>query len=156
MVPPRSGGRPRSPKSLTKVIRVLPADGDTPHGAFGGVVIDLQKTVIEIGPQALDARECIADGFGQGRFAGDPRELAAELLFKIVENRFGFELPQPHALFRRGAARFFLDGVERGNAHDRLFRDGGAPMGYGGMLDIDELSPHMRHAGDFADNRDRF
>ena len=34
--------------------------------------------------------------------------------------------------------------------------NGGAPMGYAGMLDIDELWPHMRHAGDFADNRDRF
>ena len=69
-------------------------------GLFNNIRIELQKAVVEIGAQAFKPCEGIADGFGQWRFTGYPRELATEPLFKIVENRFGFELPQPHPFFR--------------------------------------------------------
>lgn len=102
--------------------------------------------MIDIGPQALDAWRCVAGSLGQRRFSGNLRDFVAEPWFKILEIWFGFELPQPPTLFQRCTTRFFLNGIDRGDAHDHLFQNGG-PLG---LLDDDELSASMRHAGDFA------
>lgn len=57
---------------------IFTADGDAPHAALGGVVVDLQEAVIEIGPKPLDAGQGVADRLSQGRLAGDAAELVRQ------------------------------------------------------------------------------
>ena len=41
---------------------VLPPQGNGAHAAFGGVVIEFQDAVVEVGAQALHAGQGISDG----------------------------------------------------------------------------------------------
>ena len=57
----------------------------SPDRAFGGIVVDLEEAVLEIGPQALEPAQRIADRLGQRRLARDPGELVLEPCLKIVD-----------------------------------------------------------------------
>ena len=57
-----------------------------PDRALGGVVADLQASVVEIARQRTPARAGIADRSGQFALAGDHRERSIEERGKIVDH----------------------------------------------------------------------
>ncbi len=114
---------------------------------LGGIVIQFQEAVVEIGFEPLDAGDRIADGLRQRCFAGDTDELDAEPGIEIIKDRLDLGLSQSHPFIRRRSTRLFLDRVKLSDAPDRLFGDGGAL----GLLHINELAPDMRHAGNLVD-----
>ena len=62
----------------------MAADRDGPHAAFGRVVVDLQKALLEIGPKPFNAGQGIADRLAQRRLSGDAAELARQPRLQIV------------------------------------------------------------------------
>ena len=66
---------------------VFAANGDAAHGAFCGVVVQLQKAVIQIVTQPLHAGQCVSDGIGQRRFARQFGQLALQPAFQIIKYR---------------------------------------------------------------------
>ena len=103
--------------------------------------------MVDVGPQFLDAGQGITDGLGELGLAGDFGQLVAEPVFQIVEQRFGFILPDGSAAFWRLASHLFLDAIKRGDPFDCFFGDHRALR----LEHIDELAPDVRHARDLAD-----
>lgn len=48
---------------------ILAAEGDGPYAAFGGVVVQFQDGVVEVGAQALRSGQRVADGGREQGFA---------------------------------------------------------------------------------------
>ena len=113
---------------------VLAAERDRPHGAFGRVVVDLQEAVSEIGPQALEPGERMADRRRQRGLGGDLRQLRLQPALDLVETWFGPGLSDGNTALGRLSTGLLLDGVERGDAFQRLGSDRRA---LGGM-DVEE------------------
>ena len=67
---------------------VFSANGNGAHGAFGSIIIQLQKTMFQIRPHLRDARQGIADRARQWRFTGDMGELFREPAFKVIKDSF--------------------------------------------------------------------
>jgi hypothetical protein len=82
--------------------------------------------MLEVGPQLPRAGQSVADRLGQLGLAGDLRQLRLQPALQLIDDRLGPRQPEPHALVRRSAAPVLLDGVEPGDAPDRLLRDGRA------------------------------
>jgi hypothetical protein len=59
------------------------------HAAFGGVVVQFQDAVVEIGAQAFHPGEGVADCSGQRGFSRDRGELQGQPRLEIVEDRGG-------------------------------------------------------------------
>ena len=64
---------------------VLPAQGDRPHRAFGRVVVDLEEAVLDIGPQALEPGQRMADRRRQRGLGGDLRQLRLQPALELVK-----------------------------------------------------------------------
>lgn len=79
---------------------VLAAQGDSAHAAFGGVVVEFQDAVVEIGPQAFHPGDGISDCSGERGFARDRRELHGQPNLEIIEDRGGMGTSQFDAAIR--------------------------------------------------------
>ena len=126
---------------------VLPPKGYGAHAAFGGVVVQFQDAVVEVGAQAFHAGQGIADGGGERGFARDRGELHGQPDLQVVEDRGRMcsAKRDPDIWWRPSG--FLLDGIELRDPADGLFGDRGALR----PVNVDELAPDMGHAGDFSD-----
>ncbi|MCP4317129.1 MAG: ComEC family competence protein [Hyphomicrobiales bacterium] len=125
---------------------ILTAKGNRHHGSLGGIVIEFQKSVFQIGPQTLHPCQGITDSLGQRRLAGYFGQLRMQPCFQIIKDRLGFPLANGDPFLRRTATCLFLDAVELCDPQDRL-------LGYSRalrLLNINELAPDMGHAGNLA------
>ena len=77
----------------------------------------------------------------------DLRQLRLQPALELVEARGGAGAADGYAALGRLAAGLLLDGVDGGDPFQRL---GGDRRALGGV-DVEELSSHMRQAGDLAD-----
>lgn len=66
---------------------ILPPEGDGAHAAFGGVVVEFQDAMAEVGAQAVHGGQHIADGSREWGFARDRGELHGQPSLQIVEDR---------------------------------------------------------------------
>ena len=89
----------------------------------------------------------IADGAGELALAGDAPEARGEPGFEVIEQRAGAALANGPADVGRQAARLVLDRVEGGDPQKRLVGKRCAVP----LVDVEELAPDMRPAGDLAD-----
>lgn len=62
---------------------------DGPDGAFGGANVQLQEAVIEVGPRLGQAGQCISDGLGQWRRAGELTQLRPVPYLQIIKDGLG-------------------------------------------------------------------
>jgi hypothetical protein len=127
--------------------KILPAEGHGLQGSFGTIVVRLKAAMVEIGPELPHAGQGIADRLGQLGLAGDLRQLGLQPALQVIDDWLGVRLPEPHPLVGWLAAPLLLDGVETGDALDRLLGDERAF----GLEDVDELAPDVGHAGNFTD-----
>ena len=117
------------------------------QGALGGVVVELEEAVLEIGTQALQMREGIADGAGQRRLRRETRQLGAQPALKLIEVGPGLCAAHRGSSLRGLAAHGVLDRVQRADALQRLGGDRRALCG----MDVEELAPYMGQTSDLAD-----
>ncbi len=126
---------------------VLAAQGDGAHATFGGIVVQFQDAIFEVGALAFHAGQAISDGCREWGFARDRGELQGQPDLQVVEHRCRRCLAMfyPDIWWRPSGE--FLDSVELRDPGDGLLGDQGAL----GSVDVDELAPDMGHAGDLAD-----
>ena len=100
--------------------RILPVQGDW---------ADLRSTTLEsisMRPSStkrvrpFPARERIADCLGEFGLLTDQSELGPQPRFKVIKDRSALVLAHSAALVRAAATDFLLDGVETGDALERL------------------------------------
>src|SRR5688572_22475925 len=77
---------------------VLPAQSQRPDGALGGVVADLQSSVVEIARERSPARTRVTDRTSQFTPAGDRRERGIEERGKVIDGGTRSELADAPAL----------------------------------------------------------
>src|SRR3954471_3168191 len=66
---------------------VLPSESNRADGTLGGIVVDLDRTVIEIAAQGGPARQSIADGLRSGALSRQARELPLQPLPQRLDLR---------------------------------------------------------------------
>jgi hypothetical protein len=96
---------------------IFPVECD---GAFDGVVVDFDSTIVDEARQAFPARQGVADGFGELALLADQAKLSPQPWFESIE-RLTFLLPDGAAFV--GAADVLLDGVKRRDMFERFARD---------------------------------
>ena len=70
--------------------RIFPAERDGTDGAFDGVVVEFDATVVDEARQALPAREGIADCLGEPALLADQAEFCAQPLLECIGERPAF------------------------------------------------------------------
>ncbi len=68
---------------------ILTAQSHRPDCAFGGVIVQLQEAVIQIGPRLGQTGQRISDGLGQWRLAGEFTQLRPKPYLQIIKDRLG-------------------------------------------------------------------
>ncbi len=99
---------------------ILATDGKRAHGPLGGVVVQLQKTVLQIGAQVLHAVEAITDGPGQRCLAGYFPQLGLQPNFQFIKGRLGLFLADGPAFIGRFAASALFYFIEFGYSFQGL------------------------------------
>ena len=128
-------------------MRVLAAQGDDAQRSFGGVVVDLQLTVVDVARERWPAREGVADRCRRIGLAGELGERGFEPGVQAGEQGFCSGLTDGLADFRRAASDLGFDGIECGDALDGL----GCRRQRMGNMDLVELAPRVRPASRFDD-----
>ena len=139
------GGRLSAPFGTHEQVVFVP-EGDGPHDAFGGVVVELQNAVVEIAAQPLHPRDGVADGAGERGFGGYASELDLQPGPKIVKIRLGLVLAHCLSPVGRSTPGLRLDPVKRCDSFQRFVGDGRALRG----MNVEELPADMGHAGDLV------
>ena len=85
---------------------------DRPDGAFDGIGVEFDATVVEEAGEFVPAREGITDCFGQGAAAGDAGEFGFEPRLHGVDQRTGSDVTDLPAVVGRVAADRCLDRIE--------------------------------------------
>ena len=133
--------------TVEAVMRVLASECDDAQRSFGGVVVDLQMSVVDEAGERVPSREGVADrrrGVGLG---GELRECRFEPGLHAVEQRSCPGLTDGLPDLRRASPDLGFDGIERGDALDRLGCDGRSVRD----VDLVELASCMGPARDFDD-----
>ena len=94
---------------------VLAAQGDRPHGALGGVVVEFQDAVIEVGAHPCHSGQGIADRTGQRAFARYVGQLGVQPCLEALECGSCLGLPDLGPLVGWQASRRLLDGIKFGD-----------------------------------------
>src|ERR1019366_5744571 len=118
---------------------VFPTQSYGTQAAFGGVVVDLNASVIAIAHQRLPARERIAN---RRAGVGFPRQLAQAFFQPLpqrFEQRFGPCLADLLPLVRRAPSDLSFDGIQCPDALQSL----GCQRRSVRLLQVVELAPHM-------------
>ena len=102
---------------------VFSVQSDRPDRAFDDVGVDLDTAVVEEAGQALPARERIADCFSEFCLLTDQSELGAQPGFKFIDDRPAPPQPGVAPFLGAAAADIALDGIESGDAFERLAGD---------------------------------
>jgi hypothetical protein len=107
--------------------RVFPVQRDRTDGAFDGVVVELNAAIIDEARQALPTRERITDGVGEFALLADQTELCAQPPLECLGKRQAFLVANEATLLGAAAAYILLDGVQFGDALQRLARNRRGP-----------------------------
>src|SRR5207244_712271 len=99
---------------------ILPAQCNRAQGAFGGVVVDLDVSVIAIARERVPTRERVADRYGRIRLARKLRQRCLEPLAQRSEQRLRPRLAYLAAFFRWPAANLFLNRVQCADSYERF------------------------------------
>jgi hypothetical protein len=109
---------------------IFPIEGQRADGAFDGIGVDLDATVIKEETKPGPAREGIADCLCELCFLADQRELFAQPRLERLDQRSGALLTDSAAFLGRATADLGFDPIECGDPCERLARDrGGAGLG---------------------------
>ena len=121
---------------------IFPGKRDGADGAFDGIVVELDATIVDEARQTFPARQGVADGFGEFALLTDQSKFCPQPRFEGVEKGAAFLLSDGATFVGTAATDVFLDGVERG---DMLERFAGNRRRSGGG-ELVEVSPDMRPA----------
>src|SRR5262245_53668868 len=80
------------------------------------VGVELDATVVQESREAMPARQCITDRFGELAAARRVGELLFQPELQIVDERFGERPPFGHSMRRGLTANALLDGIELANS----------------------------------------
>ena len=118
---------------------ILAREGMGPDQVLDPVRVQLDAAVLEEDAERLPALEDIADGLAHLAGAGQVLLLGAQPRAERVRQRLRPRLAGGVTLLGAAAADLGLDGVERGDAPERLFGHGRARFRRG----IDQLAPRV-------------
>src|SRR5258708_29251539 len=127
---------------------ILAAESDGTDRPLSGIVVDFDAAVVAIAGELLPAADGIADSAGELALAGDPRMSCFEPSPELTEERSRAALADVTAQLGQQAPGFLLDVVKTADALQRLIGQRRAAV----LVDVEELAPDMRPAGDLADD----
>ena len=125
---------------------VAPTDGNATQRAFGDIVVDLEPTTAEEAGERGPALGTIDDGLGHHRLGRQATKRIAECGSTVGDQRCGAILPRAASHIGRLPTHIGLDGIERADT----FEDIGRQPGRLGLMNIEDLAPEMRPAGNLG------
>lgn len=102
---------------------VFAAEGDRPDGAFDGVIVELDATVIKESAKSFPSGQRVTDGVGESAFWRDSIELCFEPGLYGLDQRQRLDPPCHLSCLGRLASDGRLDRIEFGDAPERFCRD---------------------------------
>jgi hypothetical protein len=129
------------------IIRVLAANRDAADRAFGDVVVDLQPAIIEEPRERSPALAAIGDGLGHLGLGREASQGVVEGGAQRLDQRRRSLQPAASSDVWWCPSDLFLDPVEGGDTRQQV----GSERRRLGRVDIEDLAPEMRPAGDLGD-----
>ena len=99
---------------------IFSVERDGSDGAFDGIVVELEATIVDKARQTFPARQSVADSFGELALLTDQSKFSPQPRFKGIDEGLAFLLPGGATFVGTAATDVFLDGVERGDMFERF------------------------------------